>query len=111
MKFIDNAFPILRGDPVLSPQDRSDIWDLFHVHSKDAGELAQHLQSVPGLPDDTRAQLIAAKSKPSVEYDNLDRTVQAIHKLAALPSQVLETAEAHPHVLGHYVNQLKGTEE
>jgi hypothetical protein len=97
-KFIDNAYPILRGDPVLSPQDRSDIWDLFHVHSKDATALAQHLQAVPGLPDDTRAQLIAAKSKPSVEYDALDRAVKAVERMGKLDPKLLDLAERHKNV-------------
>jgi hypothetical protein len=114
-KFIDNAYPILRGDPVLSPQNRSDIWDLFHVHSKDAGELAQHLQAVPGLPDDTRAQLIAAKSKPSVEYapheEQINRVVQAIERMGKLDPQLLDLAERHGNVFNTYLNQQKDAEE
>jgi hypothetical protein len=59
--------------------------------------LAQHLQSIPGLPDDTRAQLIHAKTlnPTSMEYDNLDRTVQAIQRMGSLDKNLLDRVEKH----------------
>jgi hypothetical protein len=101
-KFVDHAFPILQGDPALTSAGRADIWDHFH-QSGNATELAQRLQNV-AMPDDTRAQLISAKSKPSTELDNLDRVVRAIHKLSAMDSKDLEIAESHPRMLQHLID-------
>jgi hypothetical protein len=99
-RFVDNAYPILRDDPRLPSDTRADIWDLFHIHSKDAAELAQHLQTIPGLPDDTRAQLIAAKTAnpTSMEYDNVDRVVQAVERMAKIPPKSLDLAEQHKNI-------------
>jgi hypothetical protein len=101
--FVDRAFPVLHGEPTINDSQRSDLWDLFH-QSANANELDQHLAGL-NLHPDLKKQLIHAKSLGSVEYDNLDRAVQAIHRMTAMDRTTLDVAEGHPTVLKLWMNQ------
>ena len=109
-KFTDNAFPVLYGEPTFGKDDekRSQLWDLFHS-ARDANELAQQLPE--GLHPDFVKNFLKAKNKPSVQPDTpptqMDKTVDAIHRVAALDPSVLETMEAHPNILKSLMSSLQ----
>jgi len=102
-KFTDHAAPLLKNEPSLDDSQRADLWSLFH-QSADANELAGHLSEL-SLRGNLKGDLIRAKRKPATEPDDLDRAVALIHRMAAIDSKVLDTAEKHPHVLGHMVDE------
>jgi hypothetical protein len=96
--FQDHAAPILAGDPSLSDQQRSDLWDAFHT--KNSAELVQHLTPL-AIPDDTKHKLFQAKqlASPPAKVEPVDKVSAAINKMVALPPEVLDKAEQHPQVL------------
>jgi len=95
--FTDPAAPILSGDPVLSDQNRADLWDVFY-QSKDASEMAAHLQPL-AIPEDTKRKLYLAKQTSTPVVAPLDKATSAIQKLATIDPEVLDLAETHPNVL------------
>ena len=95
--FTDLATPILRADPVLSDENRADLFDIFH-DSKNPEELAQKLQPLL-VPDDTKRKLLAAKQTATPVLDPLDKTTAAIKRVSELDATTLDLAEAHPNVL------------
>jgi len=99
--FDDPAKPILQGDPALTDDDRAGLWDAFH-QSKDADELAQHLQEheLKGvvIPDDTKKRLYQAKQVVT-PVDPVAKTKSVMQQMAQIDPQVLELAESHPNVL------------
>jgi len=105
-KFIDNAFPVLHGEPTINDSQRESLWDLFHS-SRDVGDLAAQLP--PGLHPDFVKNFLQAKSKPSVQMDTADKIFEAMQKISP---EALDIAERHPHVLGVLMGHLKqGSEE
>ena len=110
-KFIDHAFPVLYGEPTFGKDDekRSQLWDLFHS-SRDVNELAQQLPE--GLHPDFVRSFLKAKSKPSVPAATpMDKAVEAVHRVAALDPQVLETMERSPHILNALMTHLRQSRE
>ena len=94
--FVDQAEPILRGDPALDDATRASLWDAFH--SKNADELVQHLQPLP-IPDDTKHKLWTAKLASTPVAPPLDKVTAAISRIKQIDPDTLEVAEAHPNVL------------
>jgi len=108
MKFIDHAAAILKSAvfPPLTQDQKSDLWTLYHT-SKDANELSGHLSEV-NLHPELKQQLITAKGKPTVEFDDVDKAIAVMHRLAALPQATLDLVEKHPHVFGHMMDEVNG---
>ena len=102
MKFIDHAYPVLHGEPTIGDTQRESLWDLFH-QSQNATELAARLHPMPLHPD-LKQKLLKAKNKPDVEYNDLDRAVEAIHRMKAMDPQTLELAESHPVTLKAWIS-------
>ena len=96
--FVDHAAPILAGDPAITDEQRADLWDVFNK-SKDHNELAQHLQDMTAVPDDTKQALFDAKKKAIPPVEPLDKVTAAIARIKQIPPDVLEMAESHPNVL------------
>ena len=96
--FIDHAAPILAGDPAITDEQRANLWDVFN-NSKDHNELAQHLQAMIAVPDDTKQALFDAKKKAVPPVEPLDKVTAAIARIKQIPPDVLEMAESHPNVL------------
>jgi hypothetical protein len=94
--FTDHAAPVLAGEPTINDAQRADLWDAFHT--KNADELAQHLQPLT-LPDDFKHKLWQAKQQSIPAIAPVDKVTAAMKQLAQVDSQVLEVAEAHPNVL------------
>jgi hypothetical protein len=92
----DPAAPILRGEPTISDDQRADLWDAFHTKSPE--ELAQHLMPL-AIPDDFKRKLYQAKQQATPPVPILDKTTEAINRVAKIDPAVLELAEAHPNVL------------
>jgi len=91
----DLAGPILQNVPNMSQDLRADLWDLFHDST--AEELAQKLANVP-IADSLKRQLITARAKslePDATTGVVDKTVEALHRVAQLPKDVLDLAEKH----------------
>lgn len=108
--FVDHAAPILAGDPVLSDENRADLWDIFH-QSKNPAELAAQLAPL-AIPDDTKHRLYEAKisSVPSV-VEPLDKASAIITHIAQLPPAALDIAETHPNVLKTVAALMNATEK
>jgi hypothetical protein len=104
-KFRDHAFAVLHGEPTLTDNQRADLWSRFHA-AKNTTELAAQLQPMPLRPD-LKSQLLYAKNKPSIEYDALDKTVEAVKRLSTLDSKVLELAESHPAVMNALMSDIE----
>lgn len=96
--FADPAAPILSGDPSITDGQRADLWDVFH-NSKDADELAHHLQSI-AVPDDTKQRLFQAKKNGSPKAEPVDKAVAAINRVGSLDPKILELSEKYPKVTG-----------
>lgn len=96
--FTDHAAPILSGDPILSDENRADLWDTFN-QSKDPAELTQKLMPLAHVPDDTKHQLIIAKTRSMPAADPSDKVITAVNKMKAMAPADLELAEAHPTML------------
>jgi hypothetical protein len=94
--FMDHAAPILQGDPTLSDQQRSDLWDAFH--SKNSAELVQHLTPL-AISDDTKHKLFQAKQASLPVAPPVDKVTEAVQRVAALDPKVLDVAESHPNIL------------
>jgi|SRR5579864_430172 len=94
--FMDHAAPILQGEPSITDQQRSDLWDAFH--SKNSDELVQHLAPL-AIPDDLKHKLWQAKQASIPAVEPVDKITAAINKMVALPPEVLDKAEQHPNVL------------
>ena len=94
--FMDHAAPILAGEPSITDQQRSDLWDAFH--SKNSDELVQHLSTL-AVPDDLKHRLWVAKQASLPAVEPVDKVTAAISKMVALPPDVLDKAEQHPNVL------------
>jgi hypothetical protein len=105
---MDHVSPILAGDPVLSDENRADLFDIFHA-SKDPNELSQHLQSLAtpadpaqqplAVPDDTKKRLLDAKQKSMPVAGPVDKVTAAMTHLSQMDPKVLDMAESHPNVL------------
>ena len=93
----DLAAPILAGDPILSDENRADLWDTFHS-SKSPEELIQHLQPLV-IPDDTKKRLYDAKRQSMPVVGPIDKVTTAMQQLAQIDPKILDVAEAHPNVL------------
>lgn len=94
----DLAQPVLASDPVLSDEQRADLWDIFHS-TKSPEELAVQLQPIP-VPDDTKHRLLQAKAQsipPIVEP--FDKTKAVINQMSDMDPRALALAESHPNVL------------
>lgn len=102
---LDAAAKILYGEPGITDDDRANIWDLYHV-SKDSSELADHLQNISVLPDDTKHRLFRTKQLAEPAPSALDRAVIALSKLNTLDPKVLELAESHPTVAKSFVDAV-----
>ena len=82
------------------------LWDHFHLHSKNSAELAEHLKDVP-VADELKHALWTAKQQtdaapaPKTWRDKLDKVVAAIHTIGSkkLPIAHVEKGEKHPHVM------------
>jgi hypothetical protein len=94
--FIDHAAPILSGDPSLSDQQRSDLWDAFAT--KNADELAQHLSAL-AIPNETKHRLWQAKQASLPVPSPTDKVTAAVTKIASLDPQIRQIAEASPNLL------------
>jgi hypothetical protein len=95
--YIDHAAPILAGEPTITDDDRSNLWDIFHG-SKDSEELVQKLQSYEA-PDHVKASLFDAKHASMPGQEPVAKTLAAISKVKEIPADVLDLAESHPNVL------------
>lgn len=105
----DPAGPILAGDPALNDDQRADLWDIFHT-SKDPQQLASHLQLM-AVPEDTKQKLFQAKSQSTPVLSPVDKTTQAINKIAEIDPKVLELAESHPKVTAALVSAAQAAEK
>jgi hypothetical protein len=94
--FQDHASPILQGDPSLSDQQRSDLWDAFH--SKNSDELVQHLAPLV-IPDETKHKLFVAKQAAAPVAPPVDKVTEAVQKMANLDPKTMDLVEAHPNLL------------
>jgi len=94
--FMDHASPVLQGDPSLSDQQRSDLWDAFH--SKNSDELVQHLVPL-AIPDETKHKLFLAKQAAAPVTPPVDKVTAAVQKMASLDPKLLDVAESHPNLL------------
>lgn len=108
----DQAFEILNPAD-LDNEIKAQAWDHFH-HSKTAEELQQRLSQVD-LPVHVEQQLINAKQSSEVVAakpmpTSVDRTMKALTRLTAIPKNVLDLAEKHPHVAAHLVNAARDEE-
>ena len=92
--YADPAEAILRGDPSLTDEHRATLWTIFH-EAKNPDDLAQRLQW-HSASNETRHLLVQAKGLTAPTPDPVDRTVDALHRVAALPRNVLEMAEKYP---------------
>jgi hypothetical protein len=117
--FQDHAAPILQGDPSLSDQARSNLWDIFHG-SKDPAELAQKLQNVPHpddptqtlrVPDDTKHKLWEAKQASMPVAPPVDKVTEAVQRMVALDPKTLDTAESHPNMLKAFTTAATAPEK
>lgn len=90
----DPAEAILRGDPSLTDEHRATLWTIFH-EAKNPDDLAQRLQW-HSASNQTRHLLVQAKGLTAPTPDPVDRIVDALHRVAALPRNVLEMAEMYP---------------
>jgi hypothetical protein len=117
-RYQDPAEPILRAHGV-DESVAAEVWDLFHS-VRDSKQLADKLQSVD-IPNATKHELVVEKQKddPAPGWlDRLDRTVEAIKRVAKLHSipardgkSVAEFAERHPNVMKALVDaELKDKE-
>jgi hypothetical protein len=104
--FHDHAAPILAGDPVLSDEHRAALWDVFHS-SKDPNDLAQKLQPMTEVPDDTKHQLYLAKQQAQA---GADPVTAALGKMEQMNPATLDLAEQHPTVLKTLVAALAPSE-
>jgi len=100
----EHAQDILEAAPDVHDAIRADAYDAFH-DSRDARELAGRLQSIP-LPESVALALLEAKKKATPQ-STANKVFEA---LMALPKDVRDIAEAHPHVLGHFVKAVLGKE-
>jgi hypothetical protein len=94
--FQDHAAPILQGEPTITDQQRSDLWDAFHSKSPD--ELVQHLAPL-AIPDETKHKLFQAKQASMPVAPPVDKVTEAVQRVAALDPKVLDIAESHPNIL------------
>jgi hypothetical protein len=98
--FADPAEPILRHHGI-DAESTEKIWDGFH-DSRTSADLAKKLANYSEVPDAVKHDLFVAKQKtdPAPTWsDRVERAVEAIHKVAAMPSEHVETSEKHPKVL------------
>ena len=107
--FTDHIAKVLRGEPTIDDRQRESLWDLAY-QSKDVGELAARLHPMELHPM-LKLDLLKAKSKPAVEYDNLDRAMQAVERVSTLDPRARELAEKHPSVLKALMENLRSSME
>jgi len=108
----DHAYRILNGipDDVMSTDSKADAWDAFY-QSHHSQELAQKLANIDA-PEQVKTDLWNAKRNFSDPVPTaLDRATAAVHRVAALDPQVLETMERSPHILNALMTHLRQSRE
>jgi hypothetical protein len=103
--FSDPAKNILAATDGLSEDQKADVWDTYHG-SKTSAELASKLQQHAFLPDAVRQSLFVAKAATDAPKSAVNKTIDAVHRLAAIPIEMLNFAEAHPVVLKHLTDAV-----
>lgn len=95
--FLDNAEPVLSAHHELSDEhedpskSRAHLWDEFH-RAPHASALSASLDKL-NLSPDFKAELIAAKRKPAVEYDVVEKIQNAIQQIGRMEPRTLDWAE------------------
>ena len=112
--FVDHAAPILAGDPAITDEQRSNLWDIFN-QSKDANELAKRLGAPEHLmvPNDTKQRLFEKKRSLSQlpAAAPIDKVTDAIHRIAQMDPQEREVAETHPNLLKTFAQAATAPEK
>jgi hypothetical protein len=113
--FADPAEPILRRHGI-DAEIAEKSWDIFHA-ARNSKELIDKLRRLD-IPDAVKDELVVAKRQtdPAPNWrDRMERAVEAIQKVAAMPKEHLETSECHPKVLVAVMKIIgvghKGSEE
>jgi len=107
--FIDHAEPILRGEPAITDDQRSQLWDIFHG-SKDPNELVSKLMPM-AVPDDLKQQLYDKKKLSVPAVAPLDKVTDAVNRIAQLDPKVRETVEASPNLLKAFTSAATAPEK
>jgi len=109
----DHAYRILNGipDDVMSTDSKADAWDAFY-QSHHSQELAQKLANIDA-PEQVKTDLWNAKRQFSDPVPSpLDKVTEAVHRVAALDPNVLESMESKPNILRALMSSLRqGSEE
>ncbi len=108
----DHAHLILKDvpDDVMSLDSKADAWDLWH-QSRDSKELVQRLQNF-NAPESVKTDLWNAKRQFSDPVPTpMDRVEQALHRMASMEPQVLESMERLPNVLKSLMENLQSSVE
>jgi hypothetical protein len=106
----DTVGPVLAGEPTLTDEHRSDLFDLFHAVPS-TSELAGHLNSL-NLPPNLKRKLLEEKNK-TVEasapvLNPVDRTDATIHHLAQMDPATRTLAEKNPRLLAAFIAAHQG---
>jgi hypothetical protein len=114
--FSDPAEPILRRHAI-NAETAEKMWNDYH-DSRTSAELAKKLTQYSEVSDATKHDLFVSKQQtdPAPTFrDRIERAVEAIHKVAALPREHVETSEKHPKVLAAVMKIIgvghRGSEE
>ena len=105
----DHARRILEGlpDQVMSMDSKADAWDAYY-QSRHSQELAQKLANID-LPVQVKTDLWNAKRQFSDPVPTpMDRVEQALHRMADLDPNVLESMESKPNILKSLMSSLQG---
>ena len=113
--FADPAEPILRSHGI-DVDTAAGVWDIFHA-ARTSKQLIEQLQPLK-IPDAVKHELVIAKQKTDPKpgwRDRVERAVQVVKTVAALPREHVETSERHPKVLAAVMKIIgvghKGNEE
>jgi len=103
----DHAFRILNGRDGLTQDQRADAWDVYY-QSRHSQELAQKLANIDA-PEQVKTDLWNAKRQFSDPVPTpMDRVEQALHRMADLDPNVLESMESKPNILKSLMSSLQG---
>ena len=117
--YVDHAQAALRVAPI-SEELKADLWDLYHLGSKDSADLAEKLRNVDA-PNDVKHILHSLKmisdrpanweSRLQKVVDIINTKLPALHKSDRTGKSPVTISEKHPRVFQALLDATKKDEE